>query len=209
MSRLRLSHWFSSHLSVVLYTVAPALIAVTFTTILLFTLCWLNHNLKGNQCELSGSSWSSSLHVASLPYLPTAWKVVVFGIIMIIMERSSLSIFDDKTCSFSLSLPSPWGVPLAWSLSALPLLPLLVGLLVHLVLAGEVRLLFLYPHPCRTPLVRLLVCLIIAGDSPLHFPSHPILSNETPHNFSRWKRAREASENFLYSLGQMVTKTDR
>ena len=58
-------------------------------------------------------------------------------------------------------------------------------------------------------LVSLLVCLNIAGDSPLHFPSHPILSNETPHNFSRWKRAREASENFLYSLGQMVTKTDR
>ena len=172
MSRLRLSHWFSSHLSVVLYTVAPALIAVTFTTILLFTLCWLSHNLKGNQCELSGSSWSSSLHVASLPYLPTAWKVVVFGIIMIIMERSSLSIFDDKTCSFSLSLPSPWGVPLAWSLSALPLLPLLVGLLVHLVLAGEVRLLFLYSHSCRTPpLVSLLVCLIIAP-----FTSHPILS---------------------------------
>ena len=176
MSRLRLSHWFSSHLSVVLYTVAPALIAVTFTTILLFTLCWLSHNLKGNQCELSGSSWSSSLHVASLPYLPTAWKVVVFGIIMIIMERSSLSIFDDKTCSFSLSLPSPWGVPLAWSLSALPLLPLLVGLLVHLVLAGEVRLLFLYSHSCRTPPPCQSPC--VPYYCPLHFPSHPILSNE-------------------------------
>ena len=41
------------------------------------------------------------------------------------------------TSSFSLSLPPPWGIPLAWSLSALPLLPLLVGLLVHLILAGE------------------------------------------------------------------------
>ena len=30
MSRLRLSHWFSSHLSVVFYTVAPALIAVIY-----------------------------------------------------------------------------------------------------------------------------------------------------------------------------------
>ena len=38
--------------------------------------------------------------------------------------------------SFSLTLPPVWGIPLAWSLSALPLLPLLVGLLVHLVLAG-------------------------------------------------------------------------
>ena len=153
-----------------------------------------------------------TLHLSHIsPPLGRSLSLVSF-IIMIIMERSSLSIFDDKTCSFSLSLPSPWGVPLAWSLSALPLLPLLVGLLVHLVLAGEVRLLFLYSHSCRTPpppLVSLLVCFIIAGDSPHHFPSHPILSNETPHNCSRWKRAREASENFLYSLGQMVTKTDR
>ena len=38
--------------------------------------------------------------------------------------------------SFSLTLPPVWGIPLAWSLSALPLLPLLVGLLVHLILAG-------------------------------------------------------------------------
>merc|ERR1711971_501169 len=46
-----------------------------------------------------------------------------------------LSHLSPPLASFSLSLPPPWGVPLAWSLSALPLLPLLVGLLVHLILA--------------------------------------------------------------------------
>jgi len=85
MSRLRLSHWFSSHLSVILYTVAPALIAGA-----------LGRTLY-------------SLHLSHL---------------------------SPPLASFSLSLPSPWGIPLAWSLSALPLLPLLVGLLVHLILAG-------------------------------------------------------------------------
>ena len=36
MSRLRLSHWFSSHLSVILYTVAPALIAVNISIIMFY-----------------------------------------------------------------------------------------------------------------------------------------------------------------------------
>jgi len=86
MSRLRLSHWFSSHLSVILYTVAPALIAGA-----------LGRTLY-------------SLHLSHL---------------------------SPPLASFSLSLPPNWGIPLAWSLSALPLLPLLVGLLVHLALAGR------------------------------------------------------------------------
>ena len=77
--------------------------------------------------------------------------------------------------SFSLSLPSPWGIPLAWSLSALPLLPLLVGLLAHLVLAGEQYL--------------------------NHNFLFPIGSNIIPH---RWTRGREAPSNFLYSFSQMV-----
>jgi len=85
MSRLRLSHWFSSHLSVVFYTVAPALIA---------------------------GALGRSLYTLHLSHL------------------------SPTLASFSLTLPPVWGIPLAWSLSALPLLPLLVGLLVHLVLAG-------------------------------------------------------------------------
>ena len=117
-----------------------------------------------------------TLHLSHIS--PPLGRSLSFFIIMIIMERSSLSIFDDKTCSFSLSLPSPWGVPLAWSLSALPLLPLLVGLLVHLVLAGEVRLLFLYSHsrrtPPRPPLSVSLCALLLQAIHPI--TSHPILS---------------------------------
>ena len=68
--------------------------------------------------------------------------------------------------SFSLTLPPVWGIPLAWSLSALPLLPLLVGLLVHLVLAGghiKINLPLHFPQSYRVSLKKgtlVIFCLI-------------------------------------------------
>ena len=78
------------------------------------------------------------------------------------------------TPSFSLSLPPPWGIPLAWSLSALPLLPLLGGLLVHLVLAG-VKFSNLWHHyHCQCHhrhRIGLLAHLVVSSDFPLNsFP---------------------------------------
>ena len=81
MSRLRLSHWFSSHLSVILYTVAPALIAVN-VSIIIFVSADIDVLNEANM-KCSGSSWPNSLLLASLSSLPTTCKVIIIIIIVI------------------------------------------------------------------------------------------------------------------------------
>ena len=86
MSRLRLSHWFSSHLSVVFYTVAPALIAVIylyffsssfFSSQSYQKLPFYQYTKIDKIATYAGSSWQKSLHSPPLPYFANTCKVFV------------------------------------------------------------------------------------------------------------------------------------
>ena len=48
------------------------------------------------------------------------------------LQQLSLDHLVDPLATFSVSLPAEWGMPLGWSLSFLPLSPILLGALVHL-----------------------------------------------------------------------------
>ena len=49
----------------------------------------------------------------------------------------SLDHLVDPLATFDMSLPAEWGMPLGWSLAFLPLFPILLGAVVHLIFGAR------------------------------------------------------------------------
>lgn len=117
--------------------------SIAYWPSILFTLLTLlasychgtNYLLKdlAGMARVRLSHWSSS-HTAVTLY--TVAPALLTGALCSTLYSLHLASLSPPLKGFGLQLPEVWGSPLAWALAAIPLLPLLLGLLLHIILSG-------------------------------------------------------------------------
>jgi len=105
---------------------------VVLTTVLPAVLCHGTRNIMKDISDMSRVALHHfiSSHLSTLYY--TVIPVLTLGGLIWRLQQLSLDHLIDPLATFSVSLPAEWGMPLGWSLSFLPLSPILLGAIVHL-----------------------------------------------------------------------------
>jgi len=114
----------------------PTLLVVLLT-VLPAVLCHGTRNILKDLADMSRvclhhfvSSHLSTLYYSVIP-------VMVLGGLVWRLRLLSLDHLVDPLATFDMSLPAEWGMPLGWSLAFLPLFPILLGAVVHLIFGAR------------------------------------------------------------------------